>query len=140
MTAKRERVVRWSDPKELEAGARRMSGREFLTAIRECHFTGRGNHANEGMRLFRMPEKLFGYLLRLFVPTLCHQVVACRRADAKHPHRLRRGVMELVRSVRWNVDCFSSAHDTLLPSEDSLQFTSCYGPDCLTFGHRAGRT
>ena len=38
MTAKRERVVRWSDPKELEAGARRMSGREFLTAIRECHF------------------------------------------------------------------------------------------------------
>jgi hypothetical protein len=31
--------------------------------------------------------------------------------------------MELVRSVRWNVDCFSSAHNTLLPSESSLQFT-----------------
>jgi hypothetical protein len=31
--------------------------------------------------------------------------------------------MELVRSVRWNVDRFSSAHNTLLPSESSLQFT-----------------
>ena len=31
--------------------------------------------------------------------------------------------MELVRSVRWNVDSFSSSHNTLLPSEDSLQFT-----------------
>ena len=31
--------------------------------------------------------------------------------------------MELVRSVRWNVDRFSSAHHTLLPSESSLQFT-----------------
>src|SRR5580693_7042569 len=50
-------------------------------------------------------------------------LITCRRADAKHPHRLRRGVMELVRSVRWNVDCFSSAHNTLLPSESSLQFT-----------------
>src|SRR5579859_4780445 len=49
--------------------------------------------------------------------------LACRRADAKHPHRLRRGVMELVRSVRWNVDCFSGAHNTLLPSESCLQFT-----------------
>src|SRR5260370_41976385 len=32
-------------------------------------------------------------------------LLACRRADAKHPYRLRRGVMELVRSVRWNADC-----------------------------------
>src|SRR6266481_5078415 len=31
--------------------------------------------------------------------------------------------MELVRSVRWNVDCFSGAHNTLLPSESGLQFT-----------------
>jgi hypothetical protein len=31
--------------------------------------------------------------------------------------------MELVRSVRWNVDCFSSAHNTPLSSEDGLQFT-----------------
>jgi len=31
--------------------------------------------------------------------------------------------MELVRSVRWNVDRFSSAHNTLLPAESSLQFT-----------------
>src|SRR5260370_8616707 len=31
--------------------------------------------------------------------------------------------MELVRSVRWNVDCFSGAHNMLLPSESSLQFT-----------------
>ena len=31
--------------------------------------------------------------------------------------------MELVRSVCWNVDRFSSAHSTLLPSESSLQFT-----------------
>ena len=50
-------------------------------------------------------------------------LLACRRADAKHPHRLRRDVMELVRSVRWNVDRFSSPHNTLLPSESSLQFT-----------------
>src|SRR6266478_962088 len=50
-------------------------------------------------------------------------LLACRRADAKHPHRLRRGVMELVRSVRWNADCFSSAHNTLLTSESSLQVT-----------------
>src|SRR6267142_2178064 len=26
-------------------------------------------------------------------------LLACRRADAKHPHRLRRGAMELVRSL-----------------------------------------
>src|SRR5216684_1488128 len=50
-------------------------------------------------------------------------LITCRRADAKHPHRLRRGVMELVRSVRWNVDRFSSTHNALLPSESSLQFT-----------------
>ena len=31
--------------------------------------------------------------------------------------------MELVRSVRWNVDCFSSVHHTLLPSESSFEFT-----------------
>ena len=31
--------------------------------------------------------------------------------------------MELVRSVRWNVDRFSRTHNTLLPSERSLQFT-----------------
>src|ERR1700748_1484733 len=31
--------------------------------------------------------------------------------------------MELVRSIRWNMNCFSSAHDTLLYSESSLQFT-----------------
>src|SRR5260370_32612509 len=31
--------------------------------------------------------------------------------------------MELVRSVRWNVDCFSGAHNMLLPSESSMQFT-----------------
>jgi hypothetical protein len=31
--------------------------------------------------------------------------------------------MELVRSVRWNVDRFSSAHNTRLPAESSLQFT-----------------
>jgi hypothetical protein len=31
--------------------------------------------------------------------------------------------MELVRSVRWNVDCFSSTHNALLPTESSLQFT-----------------
>ena len=43
------------------------------------------------------------------------RLLACRRADAKHPHRLRRGVMELVRSVRWNVDCFSSAHNGSVP-------------------------
>ena len=29
--------------------------------------------------------------------------------------------MKLVRCVGWNVDRFSSAHDTLLPSEGSLQ-------------------
>src|SRR3984957_17186748 len=49
--------------------------------------------------------------------------LACRRADAKHPHRLRRGVMELVRSVRRNVDRFPSTRNTLLSSEGSLQFT-----------------
>ena len=31
--------------------------------------------------------------------------------------------MELVPSVGWNVDCFSGADNTLLPSESSLQFT-----------------
>jgi hypothetical protein len=31
--------------------------------------------------------------------------------------------MELVRSVRWNVDCFSSTDNALLPTESSLQFT-----------------
>jgi hypothetical protein len=31
--------------------------------------------------------------------------------------------MKLVRSVRWNMDRFSSVHNTLLPSECSLQFT-----------------
>jgi hypothetical protein len=31
--------------------------------------------------------------------------------------------MELVRSVRWNVDRFSGAQSTFLPSENSLQFT-----------------
>ena len=31
--------------------------------------------------------------------------------------------MELVRSVRWNVDRFSTAHNSFLPSESSLQFT-----------------
>src|ERR1700732_4804127 len=31
--------------------------------------------------------------------------------------------MELGWSICWNVDRFSSAHSTLLPSEDSLQFT-----------------
>src|ERR1700744_3896724 len=50
-------------------------------------------------------------------------LLACRRADAKHPHRLRRGVMELMRSVRWNVHCFSSANNPLLSSESSLQLT-----------------
>jgi hypothetical protein len=64
-----------------------------------------GTRRNHGSQLF---EEIF---------------LACRRANAKHPHRLRRGVMELVRSVRWNVDCFSSAHNTLLPSESSLQLT-----------------
>ena len=49
--------------------------------------------------------------------------LACRRADAKHPHRLSRGVMELMRSVRWNVDRFSSAYNTLLPPESSFEFT-----------------
>jgi len=28
-----------------------------------------------------------------------------------------------VRSVRWNVDCFSSTHNALLPTESSSQFT-----------------
>lgn len=31
--------------------------------------------------------------------------------------------MELVWSVRWNVERFSNAHNMLLPSESSLQFT-----------------
>ena len=31
--------------------------------------------------------------------------------------------MELVRSVRWNVDRLTSAHHTLLPSERSFEFT-----------------
>ena len=30
--------------------------------------------------------------------------------------------MELVKSVCWNVDCFSSAHTTRLPTESSLWF------------------
>src|SRR5260370_5077554 len=38
---------------------------------------------------------------------------------------------QLLRSVRWNVDCFSSAHTTLLPSESSLQFTVEQNTDLL---------